>query len=464
MRKSKVLIPPFGGIKENGRGGDRKSEQILMTVKTFKKFCMKIKTKKADEIHDYYIQLEELVQELVEEESQELREKLTASIKHKENNILTNFEDKPVVYVGYIDTNLVKFGYSNNIRQRIKDHRREIKPGFTLEYVYESFYNREIEKKIKEQIKLKITNKIINNKNQTELIQLDDEFTLEQLNTEIKKIKKEIEILEKDKNKNLIIDALKLKLKTTEYENKELNNKVDELTIENNKLKEDNKVFQENKQGMKIVDTQLNSMHNLLIKNKEMKKAICYNFIIHFVANHIKLNDGNCDILVSILNDDFYNKYKQYKISNRFKDVFEEQYDKNILSKSIKDIHGILTTRNNTGKIVRTMNIGVIANWLKENVTIPRHFRNLFMFDCDYYNHKTINEDKELEHVYNFLISIILKNTCYTDITSKKNKIYRKITLNLKHLSILHVILSSEYFKYYLNETYFKRLKNDKNI
>ena len=66
------------------------------------------------------------------------------------------------------------------------------------------------------------------------------------------------------------------------------------------------------------------------------------------------------------------------------------------------------------------MNIGTIANWLKKNVTIPRHFRNLFMYDCDYYNHKTINEDKELEHVYNFLISVILKNTCYT---SKKNNI-----------------------------------------
>jgi len=146
------LISASAEIKKNGRGGDRKSEQILMTVRTFKKFCMKSKTKKADEIHDYYIQLEELVQELVEEESQELRERLTASIKHKENNILTNFEDKPVVYVGYIDTNLVKFGYSNNIKQRIKKHRREIKPDFTFEYVYESYYNREIEKKIKEQI------------------------------------------------------------------------------------------------------------------------------------------------------------------------------------------------------------------------------------------------------------------------------------------------------------------------
>jgi hypothetical protein len=45
--------------QENLKNG-RPIEQILMTVNTFKKFCLKANTKKADEIHDYYIKLEEL--------------------------------------------------------------------------------------------------------------------------------------------------------------------------------------------------------------------------------------------------------------------------------------------------------------------------------------------------------------------------------------------------------------------
>jgi hypothetical protein len=37
---------------ENLKGG-RPQEQILMTVNTFKKFCLKAGTKKADDIHEY---------------------------------------------------------------------------------------------------------------------------------------------------------------------------------------------------------------------------------------------------------------------------------------------------------------------------------------------------------------------------------------------------------------------------
>ena len=37
-----------------GRGGHNK-ETILLTIKAFKQFCLKSGTKKANEIHDYYI-------------------------------------------------------------------------------------------------------------------------------------------------------------------------------------------------------------------------------------------------------------------------------------------------------------------------------------------------------------------------------------------------------------------------
>lgn len=42
---------------------------------------MKAETKKADEIHDYYIILEELLQETLNEESDELRNQLEEKLK-----------------------------------------------------------------------------------------------------------------------------------------------------------------------------------------------------------------------------------------------------------------------------------------------------------------------------------------------------------------------------------------------
>lgn len=58
--------------KEYARGGHNK-EIIMLTVNTFKKLCLKSGTKKADEIHDYFIKLERLLQEIMLEESSELR-------------------------------------------------------------------------------------------------------------------------------------------------------------------------------------------------------------------------------------------------------------------------------------------------------------------------------------------------------------------------------------------------------
>jgi hypothetical protein len=49
--------PPIGGagVDRNFGGAGLNKEKILLTVNTFKKFCLKAGTKKADEIHDYYI-------------------------------------------------------------------------------------------------------------------------------------------------------------------------------------------------------------------------------------------------------------------------------------------------------------------------------------------------------------------------------------------------------------------------
>jgi hypothetical protein len=106
--------PEIGGVGQNFGGAGLNKETIMLSVNTFKKFCLKAGTKKADEVHDYYIKLEELLQDTVNEESNELRKQLTASEeekkklqvmlhKKKETRIITN--EKFVIYflIAYIN-------------------------------------------------------------------------------------------------------------------------------------------------------------------------------------------------------------------------------------------------------------------------------------------------------------------------------------------------------------------------
>ena len=81
-------FPAASGKVEMGRP----TEIILLTVNTFKKFCLKAGTKKADQIHDYYIKLEELLHETVNEESNELRKQLLD--KEQENEKLSGEKTK----------------------------------------------------------------------------------------------------------------------------------------------------------------------------------------------------------------------------------------------------------------------------------------------------------------------------------------------------------------------------------
>jgi hypothetical protein len=87
-----------GALKVRGCAGKNK-EKIVMTINTFKKLCLKSNTKKADEIHDYFIKLEELTQETINEESTELRLQLENNQKQLEQKeqIIKLLEQKPEI-------------------------------------------------------------------------------------------------------------------------------------------------------------------------------------------------------------------------------------------------------------------------------------------------------------------------------------------------------------------------------
>jgi phage anti-repressor protein len=71
----KMLLSQLGKQTSNTQGGHNK-ETFMLNVDTFKKICLKAGTKKADEIHDYFIKLENVLQEILVEESEELKKQL----------------------------------------------------------------------------------------------------------------------------------------------------------------------------------------------------------------------------------------------------------------------------------------------------------------------------------------------------------------------------------------------------
>ena len=203
-------------IKQNG--GHNK-QTILLTIKCFKSLCLKAQTKKAGEIHEYYMKMEEVLHQIVEEETDELK----LQLEQKENIILEKEKEKhqllqsskkekqraveqatiihfplntECIYFGTIDnTNesgekLIKFGHTNDLATRIQDHRKKYN-NFVLVEAFRVQNKVEIENLIKTypKIKRQIRSIELNGKNKTEIIAYDaTNFTIEKLTKHIKDI------------------------------------------------------------------------------------------------------------------------------------------------------------------------------------------------------------------------------------------------------------------------------------
>jgi hypothetical protein len=282
----------------NGRGGHNK-KTIMLTVSAFKSFCLKADTKKADEIHDYYMKLEDILQELIEEEGNELREQLEQKDKLLENHINTTelqrelLREKTIlehfppntqcVYYGLIDNktsyneSLIKFGNSNSLRDRVDQHKR-IFTNFRLVNAFKVNNKTQIENAMKKNATIteKRRSININNTNHTELI-LCDGLSFEDFDKLIKDIIISIEY-SPDNYKKLV------------KENDTLNKKIVELTIQIDQLKSErpsienitnnNNINKENKDLLiKVLlleeeNQRLKNDNNKLIKKYKNDKTI----------------------------------------------------------------------------------------------------------------------------------------------------------------------------------------------
>ena len=251
-----TLINQPGKQSDHTRGGHNK-EIIMLNVATFKRFCLKAGTKKADEIHEYYIKLEGLLHDVVQDESAELKTQLEqktilldksekTSEKIREKTLLEQFgRNTQCVYYGSIDnvsnTNerLLKFGNSNNLAGRVAQHR-ETYTNFRLLNAFKVDNKLQVENEMKEHPLFAERQRTITikSKNYIELFSMNG-LTFTILDKTIREI-----ILSNECNpenfKKLMEENKRLKALIKEHDNFNHMNELVLLRDENKKLKSQN--------------------------------------------------------------------------------------------------------------------------------------------------------------------------------------------------------------------------------
>jgi hypothetical protein len=279
--KAKNIAPPNGGTNKNNHGGQNK-QIYMMTIKTFKLLCLKAGTKKADEIHDYYLKMEEMLYEILQEESDELKLQLEDKniIIDNKNIIIEQNEHKSIeekellvektliaqfplntqcIYYGKIDNksggkpnskmyheDLIKFGQSNNLGERVKCHKRNF-INFRLVGAFKVKNKIEIENAIKRHSDLKkrirslttIENPNFKEETYRELLALNNhEFTIDKIHNYFQQIIKEGEynienynlLLQKNDKLEDKVRELDENLKEKERENAKLITELEKYT------------------------------------------------------------------------------------------------------------------------------------------------------------------------------------------------------------------------------------------
>jgi len=254
---------------KKSRGGHNK-EKIMLNIITFKKLCLKAGTKRADEIHDYFIKLEEILYEILEEETSELKAQmlqiedkkqkeyeeklLKQKVLDREKILLDEYSASgPIVYIIRVKTlesgrYVVKIGESRiGISNRYAEHKHKYEECFLLDCFavtrskdFESFIHNH------ENVRLnKITN-LANHENENELFMIGKDLPysmlLKIINNNLKYFNSINAELQRE-NENL---KMMLEMKETNNENifvkdllkmvKQLSNKIDSVEKMNKEI------------------------------------------------------------------------------------------------------------------------------------------------------------------------------------------------------------------------------------
>jgi hypothetical protein len=291
----KTALSSEKAVCEVKQNGGQNKQTILMTIECFKSLCLKAQTKKASDIHTYYIKMERVMNQTAYEESTELKQQLqlkdtqlqqkdketTKLIKESKRAVeqatIVQFpENTECIYFGTIEnTNdaqekLIKFGHSNNLAIRILDHRKKY-TNFTLVSAFKVHNKVEIENLIKEHAKIKrqIRSIEVSGKAKTEIIAYDNDFTIVRLTKIITDII-HAKMYSPENVDRLMREKCALQNKVQQLEETCESNyqQLTNLTLENEKLKE---CLAKQKTTLVAVEKEAQSVyHNEIILDNEM--------------------------------------------------------------------------------------------------------------------------------------------------------------------------------------------------
>ena len=252
--------------------GGHNKEKIMLNIITFKKLCLKAGTKRADEIHDYFIKLEEILYGILEEETSELK----AQLLQIEDKKQKEYEDKllkqkvldrekmlldeyslsgPIVYIIRVKTlesgrYVIKLGESRRgITSRYVEHKHKYEECLLLDCFavthskdFESFIHNH------ENVRLNKVTNLANHENENELFLIGKDLPytmlLRIINNNLKYFNSHNGDLQLE-NENL---KMMLEMKETNNENifvkellkavKQLSNKIDSVEKMNKEILE----------------------------------------------------------------------------------------------------------------------------------------------------------------------------------------------------------------------------------
>jgi hypothetical protein len=320
----KIFAPEGSGAKKDTRGGHNK-ETIMLTIRTFKLFCLKAGTKKAEQIHDYYINLEEILQEIVQEETNELKLQLehkTNQLEHKttqlEQHIILSEEEKLKVrektlleqfppntqcfYYGFIDNlsdkneRLIKFGNSNFLKNRVSVHKKTYL-NFRLVNVFKVDNKIQIENAMKEHplfLERQRTITIKHNSNAKKFIELLNihDLALDHLDKTIKDIITSLEYSPENYIK-LLEDNRTLKQSLEKANNINNTEKIYILQTENTRLKLENLKLIKRYKALSIKTNDTFDDSDILVEpNITQQDVTSYGNVIISLKKIIKNKDG----------------------------------------------------------------------------------------------------------------------------------------------------------------------------
>jgi hypothetical protein len=453
--------------KQDEKWGGHNKQTILLTIKCFKSLCLKSQTKKACEIHEYYMKMEDILQEILEEETNELKIQLEqknnllqSSKKEKqkavEQTLINQFPiNTECIYFGTIDnTNennemLIKFGHTNNLNIRVLDHRKNY-DNFILSEAFKVQNKVEIENLIKTHpnIKKQIRSIEVNGKNKTEIIAYDSKFTINHITKYIKEIinSKTYSIDNFNKllkqNEELISETEELKNQLQIY-NETITKQAFEINTLNEKLdKQENKLLLFEKENQSVYQNPLLPEDDQTNKFNEFVNTMC------IVRSDVEESSTNMEGAYRIWNKikpkkETFHLFKIY-LDTRFKPgrlltqnknqivngyigvkLKQTEYKKRFVNNDVETFLFQICKFSPSGKILNSTLLSEYQRW-KQNMnklTDMNDLKNIkeYLNDCEYALKSTVwTEQGSNEGYYGISLKIDEYKHKITSSTGKK--------------------------------------------